>query len=261
MRNKKLVKIVKHLLLKFNLSKVVKRMRQKENYYDHYDKGLGKIFYAKFLTKGDLVFDVGANKGDRVSMFYDLGCKVIAVEPQIDCCNLLEKRFPNNNVIIENIGLGSEVGELEYYEADENVLTTFSKDYIDKVKNKRHDTTVWKKSKKVKIDTLENLVVKYGMPKFCKIDVEGYEYQVLEGMKQNIPYISLEYNVPELQEELTNCIILLTKKEKYVFNYSQGETMVFALDSWLDGKSFLEIIRSPEFIESSWGDIYCQLKD
>lgn len=261
MRSKKLVKIVKHLLLKFNLSRTVKKIRNKENYYDHYDKDLGNFFYAKFLHKDDLVFDIGANKGDRVRMFADLECRIIAVEPQIECCHILEKRFPNSSVIIENIGLGSEVGELEYYEADEDVLTTFSKEYIEKVKKKRHDTTVWKKSKKVKIDTLDNLVFKYGMPKFCKIDVEGYEYQVLEGMKRNIPYISFEYNVPELEEELAKCIILLTQKEKYVFNYSQGETMVLGLNEWMDGKSFLEITSSPEFIESSWGDIYCRLHD
>src|ERR1700676_4267676 len=107
MKNKKLLKIVKHLLLKFNLSTVIKKIRHKENYYDHYDKDLGKFFYAKFLDKDDLVFDIGANKGDRVIMFCDLGCTIIAVEPQIECCNILEKRFQNNKVIIENIGLGN----------------------------------------------------------------------------------------------------------------------------------------------------------
>lgn len=261
MKNKKLTKVVKYFLLKLNLLKAIKEIIRKENPYDKYDKCLGKSFYEKFLNKDDLVFDIGANRGNRVSIFCELGCKIIAVEPQIECCNILKKRFSNNKVTIENIGLSNKAGELEYYEADENVLTTFSKDYIEKVRNNRHNTTVWKKSKKVRVDTLENLVFKYGIPKFCKIDVEGYEYQVLEGMEQNISYLSFEYNVPDLSVELTKCIMLLIQKGKYVFNYSQGESMKLALDRWLSGNSFMETIKSTKFIQSNWGDIYCRYID
>ena len=256
--NKKVIRSIKYILMKLNFLKIINDIRRRESYYDNYDEDLGKRFYADFITSGDMVFDIGANVGNRVNTFCKLGCKVIAVEPQSKCCNILHKRFANFEVIVENIGLSNEVGELEYYEADESVLTTFSKSYIQKVKNSRHGTTVWKKSKKVMVSTIENLVLKYGMPKFCKIDVEGYECQVLEGMKQNLPYISFEYQVPELNSELIKCVLLLMQKGNYVFNYSQGESLKLALSSWSNGEAFINIISSSMFIESNWGDIYCK---
>src|SRR5260221_12542590 len=38
--------------------------------------------YARFVKSGDLVFDIGAHVGDRVTAFRRLGAKVVAVEPQ-----------------------------------------------------------------------------------------------------------------------------------------------------------------------------------
>ena len=38
--------------------------------------------YRQFIEPGDLVFDIGAHVGDRVSSFRRLGARVVAVEPQ-----------------------------------------------------------------------------------------------------------------------------------------------------------------------------------
>ncbi len=38
--------------------------------------------YGQFVRPGDLVFDIGAHVGDRVSSFRRLGARVLAVEPQ-----------------------------------------------------------------------------------------------------------------------------------------------------------------------------------
>ena len=40
----------------------------------------------------------------------------------------------------------------------------------------------WVKSINVKVDTLDNILTKFGIPKFINIDVEGYELEVMEGL-------------------------------------------------------------------------------
>ena len=66
-----------------------------------------------------------------------------------------------------------------------NALIT--KEFIDKVSNGRFKDYVWDKSYEVPVDTLDNMIEKYGTPKFIKIDVEGYEYEVLQGLTKKVP--------------------------------------------------------------------------
>ena len=68
-----------------------------------FKKGERKEFYSEFIKEGDVVFDVGANKGNRTVIFLELGAKVVAVEPQKECYEHLTKRFGDT---IELIKLG-----------------------------------------------------------------------------------------------------------------------------------------------------------
>ncbi len=42
-------------------------------------------FYRQFIDPDDIVFDVGANMGNRSKIFSKLGKKVVGVEPQSYC--------------------------------------------------------------------------------------------------------------------------------------------------------------------------------
>jgi FkbM family methyltransferase len=57
--------------------------------------------------------------------------------------------------------------------------------------------------------TLEQLIAEHGRPSFLKIDVEGHELEVLRGLRQAIPLISFELNLPEFRAEGLECVDLL----------------------------------------------------
>lgn len=50
-------------------------------------------FYSGLVMKGDLVFDVGANYGNRTRVFGKLGASIIAFEPQEICFEYLKSFF------------------------------------------------------------------------------------------------------------------------------------------------------------------------
>lgn len=212
-------------------------------------------FYKQFINSGDLVFDVGANVGNRVEAFLKCNAKVIAIEPQPSCVEVLKQKF-GHSITIENVGLSDKTGELEMQVFNDTTVSTFSKDYADKTKD-RFKYSRWETTLKVPVTTLDKLIERYGIPVFCKIDVEGYELEVLKGLQKKIPCMSIEYCVPEMEVQLGECLAYWHNvAPKATFNYSVGENMVWALDGWKDYTTFNEHIKSKEFIKTSFGDIY-----
>jgi FkbM family methyltransferase len=218
-------------------------------------------FYSTFINENDLCFDVGANYGNRVKTFIDLNARVVAIEPQKKCCEYLERKFGNKIVII-NKGLGSKAEIKNFYEADISSLSTFSEEWIESVKQTRFKQHSWQSSKKIEITTLDRLIEEYGVPSFIKIDVEGYESEVLSGLNTPVKMLSFEYTVPEKLEKVITCIKKIESlNSHFQCNYSIQESMEFALKKWVSISEICGIINSTEFISTSVGDIYVKLPD
>lgn len=214
-------------------------------------------FYTQFINPNDLVFDVGANIGNRVEIMIACGAKVIAVEPQPSCVKTLNEKF-GNTIIVEQVGLSDQDGELTMHIATDSTVSTFDNNYIEETKDKFRFTQ-WKDTIQVPVTTLDKLISKHGVPQFCKIDVEGFELQVLKGLHTPVPYISIEYIVPERIQAAIDCINLLNNlSPSGKFNYSIGESMTWALKDWLSFDLFIEHVKSFEFNKTSFGDIYCR---
>jgi FkbM family methyltransferase len=258
MLSKKVTKQIKQILINLRIWNLIKKIQNKD-VGEPLNKNLmveGKEFYSRFISSNDLVFDVGANFGNRVAIFLAIEAKVVAIEPQDKCVKYLKATY--KDLLIENVGLGAKKEMKTFYEADNSVLSTFSDEYIEKVENTRHKTSIWKKSTQIQIVTLDELIAKYGNPEFIKIDVEGYEYEVLSGLNQKSGVISFEYNVPELINEVLNCIEKLYSLGYNEFNYSVGESMKLYHQDWLDYNSFVTIVNENTFLKSTFGDVYAK---
>lgn len=239
----------------YQKNKEKKYLIEKEN-FERNLLPLKEQFYRKFVNKYDLVFDVGANVGNRIEPLLNIGANVIAVEPQPNCIQILQNKYWNK-IVLENVGLGDREGQLDMFIASDSTISTFSKEFIDKTQKTRFKGYEWNESIKVPIVTLESLIEKYGIPQFCKIDVEGFELQVLKGLKTSIPYISFEYCVPEMLQQLIDCLGRLNQiSPKATFNFSIGETMELFFDKWISYEEFIKYIESDNFIKTSFGDVY-----
>ncbi len=213
-------------------------------------------FYKTLISPGDLVFDIGANVGNRVKVFLEIGAKVIAVEPQPDCISILKNKF-GNSIIIEPVCLGGSVYETEMFISNESTLSTLNKDFIEKAGKTIFTRNTWEKKIKVDVETLDNLIKKYGKPQFCKIDVEGFEQEVLKGLTHTIPYISFEYCIPEMSDNLVNSLKEINRiSPNGKFNYCINEMMELALPNWIDFKEMINLVSTNDFIKTQFGDIY-----
>lgn len=153
-------------------------------YYGQNREDLILWAFFKDQEKGFYV-DVGAHHpvDDSVTkLFYLKGWRGINVEPQIEQFKLLNNdRKEDINL---NIGISDSPGELKLRSYESSGLSTFSEVQKDELSGRIDDPgTSRYKEYSVKVDTLKNIFKKHKVKKihFMKVDVEGYEYNVLKG--------------------------------------------------------------------------------
>ncbi len=216
-----------------------------------------KSFFEGFLAKGELCFDVGANVGNRITPFLQLGAKVVAVEPQEPCYRLLKWKFGNKITLVTKGLCEKECVRKFHISTNTSAISSFSDEWINSVKVDRFSQNDWDKTIEVEMTTLDNLIKEYGKPSFIKIDVEGYELEVLNGLSQPIKMISIEFTVPEQSNKIVECIDRIKSINPDIeCNFTIGEETKFAKDKWLTVQELYELIKTQEFIWYRFGDIY-----
>ena len=207
-------------------------------------------FYAKLLQPGDLCFDVGANIGERSETLLSVGMRVVAFEPQESCVTEIKARCGHyrERLQICQSALGAEPGELTLYTNVNTVVSSFRKDWDE-----------FQGSVKVPVTTLESAMTKYGRPSYCKIDVEGWELEVLKGLTQSIPLISIEYHFTRhVLDNTLACLQRLAQFGDLRINITPAETLAFTFPEWLPLDEFLKVFPSSfeKRVEYFYGDLF-----
>lgn len=212
-------------------------------------------FYSQFIGAGDLVFDVGANIGNRTKIFLRLGATVIAAEPLRECAQVL-RAFPSKSLTVEQKALGAVRGHAEILVSNATVLSSLSREWVQAVAaSGRFKDYTWHKKAIVPVTTIDALITKYGVPSFIKIDVEGYEYEVLQGLSAPVRTISVEFT-PELIESTFRCLDYLATLGRTSLNYSLGESMILALDHWVTASELRRVLETFKYDTEIFGDVY-----
>ena len=218
-------------------------------------------FYRQFITDGCLCFDIGANLGVRTHAFRSLGCKVVAVEPQQSCLIALKRAFGDDaQVTLVNAALGRQAGTATLHVSPDHVLSSLSKVFVEETsRSGRFSASRWNRSETVAVRTLDSLIDDHGLPDFIKIDVEGFESEVLAGLSVPVPALCFEWT-PELPENALGCVDRLDSLGDYEFNLSWGESLRFSRSQWRTAESMRSVIREFEGESLMFGDIYAKIR-
>ncbi|SEO90994.1 FkbM family methyltransferase [Aquisalimonas asiatica] len=214
--------------------------------------------YAGFVAPGDLVFDIGAHLGDRSTAFADLGARVIALEPQPHVRRWLMRiaaRRPGITVCGEAVGAVPGEAWLSVSAANPTV-SSLSPPWQQAVRsgNAGFRRVAWEDGVQVSVTTLDVLIARHGEPAFCKIDVEGFEAAVLEGLSRPLAALSFEFVAGALGEA-ERCLGRLSGLGAYLYNVIPGEGRVFRFPEWCGPEAMADWLRrGADGIAS--GDIY-----
>lgn len=151
-------------------------------------------FYRQFFSRNDLVFDVGANRGEYSELFCNGGARVVAVEPNPAFKTELNSLSKAYRIIPEFCAVGATPGTATLNVCSVPGYSTLMSTDGEIFKNSPdYDGVSWTHQVSVPVHTLDELAARHGIPSYVKIDVEGFEEQVLEGMSFSPRNVSFEF--------------------------------------------------------------------
>ena len=228
-------------------------------------------FYRDLLKgfrPGDLIFDVGANVGDKTDAFLRMGARVVAVEPDERGLEVLRARFMKYRLSRKPVSIVckavSETVSVQtmWVDGPASAVNTLSQKWVETLRADKGrfdyrtpDAMDFSEKTKVETTTLERLRAEYGPPFFIKIDVEGYELSALKGLRCPVPYLSFEVNLPEFRNEGLECLsVLRNLVPEGEFNCASDITCGLILERWTDSQELARLIsrHSDKSIEVFW---------
>src|SRR3954471_20651301 len=153
-------------------------------------------FYRQFVKKGDLVFDIGSNVGEKSRALLSLGATVVAVDPNTSCIDSMKESLggsiASGRLHVECAAVGSAPGEIKL-----TMIDPLSGMYSGAAEFVRYAAGIGyagADTASVRCVTLDQLIERYGQPNMIKIDVEGMDADVLKGLHQRPRSLSFEYH-------------------------------------------------------------------
>ena len=194
-----------HVPLVYNLTKNSKIFIYKSepassaNLYYGLHEYSNMFFLMHYLKKNETFIDVGSNLGTfSILASGETECRSIIIEPIPQNVSLIRKNINlngfENKIQIHELALGSqnEIGKITSDLRDQNFILSSSKNIVMAKDDYRS------KALQVEIKQMDYLFSKEN-PSVIKIDVEGYESEVIAGAKQTLKKDSLKAIIIELR--------------------------------------------------------------
>ena len=197
-------------------------------------------YIKAYISKDDLIFDIGANIG-QYSLLYSewVGCngRVIAIEP--DPVNFAFLQFNINrntltNVTALNIGVSDKENRMPFFR--DSTTGGRRSSFIKENVGENYTGNVVM----VDIRTIDFLIEEYGEPQFVKIDVEGFEVSVVCGLSKELKKTVFFI---EVREETKTKIFEFFRERNYSCVLLERGTQVNTL---LEIPSFANLLFIPE---------------
>lgn len=227
-------------------------------YHNPVRTGPLRRFYRDLLRPGDLVFDVGAHVGTRARAMRAAGARVVALEPQEPFSTFLRRTLPRDIRLVEAAAGGVETVAEMAVSSLHPTVSSLKAGFADEAGSAPGFGHVrWDRVQRVHVTTLDRLIAAEGLPRYVKIDVEGFELEVLSGLSQPVEMVSVEY-LPGLPDLTLSVIDRLQQLGSYRFNPVRGESGRFLWDDWRDAESTRTWLKGLA-ADGPSGDLYAQL--
>lgn len=181
--------------------------------------------YRALLPPRALCFDVGANIGQKSEALLRAGAaRVVAFEPNPRVLPELRARCGHwKNWTLVQAALGSAAGLATLYARKLHGQSGLMQDWEGGIIGEHS----------VPVLTLDQAIQYFGRPSYCKIDVEGWELEVLKGLTQPLALLSFEFHLVDQDIRKTvACLERLSRFGPGEVNITPAEASAFHFAEW-----------------------------
>jgi FkbM family methyltransferase len=221
----------------------------------------------------NLAFDIGANVGDATEFLLRDYTSVVSFEPNPQLVEKLKARFQHTDrVTVASYAISNKDSEEVFNISSNHTISTLNDNW--RLNGRFSNKFDLQSQIKVQTLTLKNIISKYGVPDYVKIDVEGHEFEVISTLDIVLPDTIFAFEWTEEGEDSIKKIIEHVSKIGYKkFTFQDGDHIMFEnsdgilynpigyshdLAYWQDYNSFYDIIT--KHIDANkyqkWGLIY-----
>ena len=176
------------------------------------------LLFNKLLTPGDIFFDVGANVGSWSLILAPKKIKCIAIEPSSENFSILMRQCSlNKNLSIEPIKFAA--GEVTAFSKISKGFTSSNslKGTNSSIYEEKNIAIEFEECRLVSLDVLAQI---YGVPTAIKIDVEGYNLEVVRGAREVLSSPILKILCIETNRNEDGCTPRIVELEEILLQHN-----------------------------------------
>lgn len=135
----------------------------------------------------------------------------------------------------------------------ESAVSSGSADFIRYLRDNHQET---EGTMIVQSVTLDELIVRFGLPRFIKIDVEGMDAEVLRGLSRRPQYLSFEYHTdPLLWKNTRDCFREARRLGFTEANLTFQAVPKLICHEWIQADAALFRLEQVGGNGEQWGDV------
>ena len=214
-----------------------------------------------------MLFDIGANVGSYTLANISKYSRVIAVDASSFACSAMRSSIPPEKVHIVHALISNDKNSKFYFCRNCSTISTASKEWISGkgrfASNNRYNkpSMVWEEEE-TQVVSLDELVALFGEPAFIKIDVEGYEREVIYSLTKFSGTLAFEW-AEEMKQETLDAIGHMSDVLGYTRFYIQDDDVYDfepREDAFMSKSDLIDIIESTwnPGRQEIWGMIWCK---
>ena len=162
--------------------------------------------------RDDLIYDVGMHTGEDTEFYLRKGFRVVGIEANAQLCEECAHKFSaaigSGQLQIINKAISHTVGTIDFFLNEQvSIWGTANLEWV-----KRNEARGFKSHPvKVEATTIRDVILKFGVPYYMKVDVEGMDSVCLEGLlsvEEKPKYISVEASATSIKDTFTQLHLL-----------------------------------------------------